>query len=122
MKNQPVVNFEAGGPLTAETGLVTGLGGSFASGYGSSSCLSVDICPDLLFAALAAAAAAGFYIIYNAITVKGRRKRSLLSSRGQISVFNSIYLSDVYHGMCSMFKVIANHGCILHGEGMLLIF
>ena len=119
MKNQPVVKFEPGGPITSAT-VLTGLGGSFASGYGSSSCLSVDICPDLLFAALAAAAAAGFYIIYNAITVKGRRKRSLLSNRGHLSVINSVDLSDVYYGMFLRCKVQANHGCILH-EGAILI-
>ena len=62
-----------------------GLGGSYSSGgYGQDSCLTVDICPDLLFAAIAAAGAAGFAFFYMAITVAGRkRKRSF--------PFNSIF-------------------------------
>ena len=40
-------------------------------------CFTIDICPDLLISGLTAAAAAAFYFIYQAITVKaGRKKRS----------------------------------------------
>ena len=57
-----------------------GLGGSYSGGYGKDSCLTIDICPDLLFAGLAAAAAAGFAFFYMAITaqnVRRRKKRTL---------------------------------------------
>ena len=44
---------------------------------GGDNCPTVDICPDLILAGLAAAGAAAFFFIYQAITVKaGRRKRS----------------------------------------------
>ena len=40
-------------------------------------CFTIDICPDILISGLTAAAAAAFFFIYQAITVKaGRRKRS----------------------------------------------
>ena len=43
---------------------------------GGDNCPTVDICPDLILAGLAAAGAAAFFFIYQAITVKaGRRKR-----------------------------------------------
>ena len=43
------------------------------------SCFSLDICPDLILAAIAAAAAAGFYLLYITVTMAGRKrkKRSL---------------------------------------------
>lgn len=49
-------------------------------GHGGTNCYSVDICPDLLLAAIAVAAAAAFYLLYMAITMvvgRKRRKRSL---------------------------------------------
>ena len=51
--------------------------GSYGGGgfMGSDSCFSIDICPDLIFAAVAAAAAAGVYVIYQAIVTKGKRRR-----------------------------------------------
>ena len=52
-----------------------GLGGSYSSSYGSASCLTIDICPDLLFAGLAAAAAAGFAFYYISITMAGKRRK-----------------------------------------------
>ena len=52
-----------------------GLGGSYSGGYGKDSCLTIDICPDLLFAGLAAAAAAGFAFFYMAITMEAERRR-----------------------------------------------
>ena len=42
--------------------------GSYSGGGGSSSCFTIDICPDLLIAAIAAAAAGAFYLIYTGIT------------------------------------------------------
>ena len=50
-------------------------------GGGGTNCYSVDICPDLLLAAIAAAAALAFYLIYMAITMvpvgRKRRKRNI---------------------------------------------
>ena len=62
---------------------LTRLLGSETKGYGhgGTNCYSVDICPDLLLAAISAAAAAAFYLLYMAITMvpvgRKRRKRSL---------------------------------------------
>ena len=48
---------------------------------GGDNCPTVDICPDLILAGLAAAGAAAFFFIYQAITVKaGRRKRRSLQN------------------------------------------
>ena len=49
--------------------------GSFSGGGMASSCFSIDICPDLILAAIAVAAAGAAFIIYQAITVAGRRKK-----------------------------------------------
>ena len=52
--------------------------GSFQGGLsdaGSDSCFSINVCPDLIFAAVAAAAAVGVYYTYTAITTKGRKRR-----------------------------------------------
>ena len=50
-------------------------------GHGGTNCYSVDICPDLLLAAISAAAALAFYLLYMAITMvpvgRKRRKRNL---------------------------------------------
>ena len=53
--------------------------GSFGTfGMGGTDCFTIDICPDLLLAGFAAAAAAAFWLIYAAITMNaGRRKRSV---------------------------------------------
>ena len=42
----------------------------------------IDICPDILLAALVAAAAAAFYAFYVAITMKGRRRERDLDKEG----------------------------------------
>ena len=55
------------------------------------SCFSIDICPDLLLAALAAVAAAGFLAIYIAITMAGKRKKR--SDESEVTLFSSI--SDI---------------------------
>ena len=49
--------------------------GSFSGGGGTGSCLSIDICPDLILAAIAVAAGGAVFLIYQAITVAGRRKK-----------------------------------------------
>lgn len=38
-------------------------------------CFELEVCPDLLFGAIAAAASAAFYFIYTAITMAGRKKK-----------------------------------------------
>ena len=70
------------GETTGYGGVIDiGLGGSYSGGYGSDSCLTIDLCPDLLFAGLAAAAAAGFAFFYMTITgapnVARKRRRSV---------------------------------------------
>jgi len=50
----------------------------------SSSCLSIDLCPDLIMALTAAAGAAGVYFLYTAITVKAGRK------------FPSVHFGDIW--------------------------
>ena len=51
--------------------------GSLSLGGAGSSCFSLNICPDLLLAAVAAGGAAAVYLLYTAITTKaGRKKRS----------------------------------------------
>ena len=55
--------------------------GSFSGmGGGSGSCFTLEICPDLLIAGIAVAAAAAFWLIYEAITMAGarRKKRNVL--------------------------------------------
>ena len=52
--------------------------GSPSSGYGGhdepgGSCFSIDICPDLIIAAITAAAAVAAVAIFNAIVVAGKR-------------------------------------------------
>ena len=49
--------------------------GSFSGGGGMGSCFSIDICPDLILAAIAVAAGGAVFLIYQAITVAGRRKK-----------------------------------------------
>ena len=49
--------------------------GSFSGGGGTGSCLSIDICPDLILAAIAVAAGGAVFLIYQAITVAGRRRK-----------------------------------------------
>ena len=48
--------------------------GDFSS-FGSSSCFSIDICPDLVLGAITAAATAAGLLIYLAIVAAGRRKK-----------------------------------------------
>ena len=49
--------------------------GDFSS-FGSSSCFSIDICPDLVLGAIAAASAAAGFLIYTAIiNAAARRKK-----------------------------------------------
>ena len=61
--------------LGSEAGHKGSYGGHGGGFMGSDSCFSIDICPDLIFAAVAAAAAAGVYVIYQAIVTKGKRRR-----------------------------------------------
>ena len=54
--------------------------GSYSGGGGSDSCFTIDICPDLLIAAIAAASAGAFYLIYTGITMASARRRKRSSS------------------------------------------
>ena len=64
------------------TGSLSQLAGSFSSGGGyedsgssSGSCFSLDICPDLILAAIALAAAVAAFVLYQTITMAGRRRK-----------------------------------------------
>ena len=48
--------------------------GGFGGGSGDN-CFDLDICPDLILAAIATAAAAAFYFLYIAITMAQRRRK-----------------------------------------------
>ena len=68
-------------------------------GYGGSSsgsCFSVDICPDLLLAGIAAAAAAGVFVIYAAITMAAERKKR--SSKSGSNSFQSVLANIINLG------------------------
>ena len=68
--------------------------GKHKSDKGDDNCddFELDICPDLLLAAIASAAAAAFALLYTAITMAGRRKRRELNPEipGE-SLFLDIY-------------------------------
>ena len=51
--------------------------GSFGgfSSFGTASCFSIDICPDLLLGAIAVAATGAGFLIYTAIVAAGRRRK-----------------------------------------------
>ena len=85
-----------------------GLGGSYSGGYGKDSCLTIDICPDLLFAALAAAAAGAFVFFYQAITMAGRRKKRSpdFNNREKFSL-SSGYVQQFCSGMQHSFLQMA---------------
>ena len=104
MGRNAATNYEASGLNAAESfgdgSIDLGLGGSYSSSYGSDSCLTVDLCPDLLFAALALAAAAAFVFVYMAITVKGRRRRSLDFQRNYSFYLKGDLITFVNYGMC----------------------
>ena len=69
--------------------------GSYSGGSGGMECFTLDICPDLLISGLTAAAAAAFYFIYQAITVKaaGRKKRSF---QNFVQSYNLNHLFDFF--------------------------
>jgi len=94
--------------------------GSLSLGGAGSSCFALNICPDLLLAAVAAGGAAAVYLLYTAITVKaGRKKRSftlfdsfefweavnygrpLLSLRKENFYFHSTLLLHTNHSLSS---------------------
>ena len=63
--------------------------GSFSGmGGGSGSCFTLEICPDLLIAGIAVAAAAAFWLIYEAITMAGARRRKRSVSDLTSSIIN----------------------------------
>lgn len=57
----------------------------------------IDICPDLLLAGIAAAAAGAFVFLYTAITMAGRRKkRSIDQANNRPEVPTYKLLADLY--------------------------
>ncbi len=59
----------------------------------------LDICPDLVLAALAAALAAGFAVLFTLITMAGRRKRRSTDTFEPVPLES--VLQDVFHsGTC----------------------
>ena len=90
--------------------------GSYSGGGGSSSCFTIDICPDLLIAAIAAAAAGAFYLIYTGITKASakRRKRSSMPFDDALIdpiTFVSEHVTDILFSGESIDSQI--HNCIL---------
>ena len=62
---------------------------SASSSSNPGSCFSLDLCPDLVLAVIAAAAAAGAYFLYITITQAGRRKRrspSVVRALGEVLI------------------------------------
>ena len=90
-----------GGQDLVSSGSESDLLGSPSGGggmSGSGSCFSLDICPDLILALIAAVAAAGFYFLYITITMAGRRKRKRKRSlcEPQTESVGEIF-SDIFH-------------------------
>jgi len=54
----------------------------------------LELCPDLVLAALAAAAAAGFAVLYTQITMAGRKKKRSADSRLDMPLAN--WMEDMY--------------------------
>ena len=52
----------------------------------SCSAMNINLCPDLVIAAIAAIGAISFFAIYRAITLSKRRRRSLNSSHQHLSL------------------------------------
>ena len=57
-------------------------------------CFELEICPDLILAGIAAAAAAAFAILFTEITMAGRKRRRALDSYEPVSL--SKVLEDLY--------------------------
>jgi hypothetical protein len=88
---------------------LTGLEGSKVVYFGKPnpsqeqcSSFDLDICPDLLLALIAAASAAGFILLYIAITVNpmGKRRRKRSAEENYLSVDTTDFARDfLYNGM-----------------------
>ena len=83
---------------------------------GGDNCPTVDICPDLILAGLAAAGAAAFFFIYQAITVKaGRRKRQ--SFQNFITSYDFDHVIDFFiTGKFYLYNVILLQNSLLHNS------
>ena len=83
---------------------------------GGDNCPTVDICPDLILAGLAAAGAAAFFFIYQAITVKaGRRKRR--SFQNFITSYDFDHVIDFFiTGKFYIYNVILLQNPFLHNS------
>ena len=70
--------YDRSGDLPAKASSVQSISRSGGYGGGSSSqdsCFDLEICPDLVLAAVAAFGAIAFFLLYQAITVAGRRRK-----------------------------------------------
>ena len=61
--------------------------GGFSLDLSPNSCFTIDICSDLLLGAIAAGAAVGLVLLYQAITTKGKRKRKRSPVTERLSVW-----------------------------------
>ena len=86
--------------MTRLQGAASGGHGSYSGGGGSGSCFTIDICPDLLIAAIAAAAAGAFYLIYTGITKASakRRKRSLMPDIDDLTYVTDHFTDIMFSG------------------------
>ena len=61
--------------------------GGFSLDLSPNSCFTIDICSDLLLGAVAAGAAVGLVLLYQAITTKGKRKRKRSPVTERLSIW-----------------------------------
>ncbi len=81
-KRTPRISDISGSPSDGVSSSVAGSSSDLAGSYDygkkkidKNHCGSIDICPDLLFATLAAALAGAFLALFTAITMAGRKRR-----------------------------------------------
>ena len=71
--------------------------GSYGGGYGvdPGSCFSLDICPDLILAAIALAAAVAAFVLYQTITMAGKRRKREADQSGNL-VTDLLWLGRIH--------------------------
>ncbi len=90
--------------MRKQYGSASGLVGSFSKkdpkvGIVDDNCdgFDIDICPDLLLAAIGAAAAGAFAILFTAITMAGRRKKRSIDEANNRPDIDTLQLAtDMY--------------------------
>ena len=68
------MNYQHGPQQLAQEAVFSIRRSSRGSG-GNSDCFDLSICPDLLLATIAGFSAVAFFLLYQAITVRGRRRK-----------------------------------------------